>query len=89
MASNTNYTNNTANDATPAASSAATLVCTVAAVSLVPADDTFRIRRFLSDRDQHPPLGLKQASSEAEVKSKMLVQLRAFEEKFGNSSARN
>ncbi|KAL6901284.1 hypothetical protein GGI43DRAFT_404462 [Trichoderma evansii] len=85
MASTANFNNNTHNGA----SSAATLGCTQATISLVPADPTFIVGRFLSDQDQHPPLGFKQAPSEAEAESKILVQLRAFDEKFRNASARN
>ncbi|EHK46529.1 uncharacterized protein TrAtP1_005514 [Trichoderma atroviride] len=92
MASNAAYNNNnTSNTASPAttsaATSAATTGCTQAAVALVPADATFIVRRFVSDPDQHPPLGLKRSPSEAEAESKMLAQLRAFDEKFGSPSA--
>ncbi|KAM0464262.1 hypothetical protein ACHAPV_002814 [Trichoderma viride] len=85
MASNADHNTNTLNAAPPAATSG----CTEAAVSLVPADATFIVRRFISDQDQHPPLGFKQSPSEAEAELKMLMQLRAFDEKFGNTSAGN
>ncbi|KAK1254197.1 hypothetical protein MKX08_008192 [Trichoderma sp. CBMAI-0020] len=83
MASNAAYNNNTFESTT----SAATSGCTEAAVSRVPADATFIVRRFLSDPDQHPPLGLKRLPSEVEAESKMLAQLRAFDEKFGSPFA--
>ncbi|KAM0518171.1 hypothetical protein ACHAPE_004578 [Trichoderma viride] len=91
-ADNHNTVPNTASSADPpAATPAATLGsrCTKAAISLVPTDAAFIVRRFLSDQNQHPLLGLKQAPSEAEAESKMLEQLRAFDEKFGNTFARN
>ncbi|PON25165.1 hypothetical protein TGAM01_v205851 [Trichoderma gamsii] len=91
MASKADCSNNVTapSAAPPAAPPAATSGCTEAAISLVPSDATFIVRRFHSEQDQHPPVGLRQAPSEAEAESKMLVQLRAFDEKFGNTSARN
>ncbi|PTB40108.1 hypothetical protein M441DRAFT_143083, partial [Trichoderma asperellum CBS 433.97] len=69
------------------ASSPATVGCTQAAISLVPADPTFSVCRFLSDQDQPPAPGMKQAPNKAEAESKMLVKLREFDAKFGNSVA--
>ncbi|KAL7892205.1 hypothetical protein HDV63DRAFT_390615 [Trichoderma sp. SZMC 28014] len=88
MASNAVHNNNAA-AAPPAAPPVAASGCTQATVSLIPADPAFTVRRFLSAQDQHSPLGLRQASTEAEAESKMLEKLRAFDEKFSDTSARN
>ncbi|KAH8125766.1 hypothetical protein LI328DRAFT_141768 [Trichoderma asperelloides] len=51
MASNANGNGNAHNDTFFTASQG----CTQANISLIPEDLTFCIRRFLSDKDQHPP----------------------------------